>query len=78
MNWFGRAVQSKLQEEQDAKDAEVLATIVNPPRERIVRSAYLNDGEAYEIPGEQFEDGLPRLIVSPTQYLHPTTLAAFQ
>lgn len=77
MSWLGRAIEAKMQEQADAEDAEVLALLLNPPPERIVRSSVLKLGSAYEIPGDQFADGLPRLIVAERQHLADETVRAY-
>lgn len=76
-SWIARAIEAKMQEQASAEDAEVLAVIVNPPPERIVRSSMLRHGAAYEIPGTQFADGLPRLIVAEAQELAEETVRAY-
>lgn len=77
MNWLGDAITAKLQREQEAKDGEVLAIILNPPPERIIYSDLLGRGEAFELPPAQFADGLPRLIVRRGQHLALETLERY-
>lgn len=78
MSWLSRAIEAKLRARVEATDAELLSIILNPPPGRIVRSPVVPVGEAFELPGEQFLDGLPRLIVHPEQQLHKSVLEQYQ
>jgi hypothetical protein len=75
---WGRAINAKLQEQADAESAEILAVMLNPPPERIVRSSTMRPGRAYEIPAESFSDGLARLIVAPGQHLAESVLEQYR
>ena len=77
MSWLGDAIQAALNDRQRQIDAEILAVQLNPPPSRIVRSQLCARNQCWEIPGTQFADGLPRLIVSPHQFLGAALLEEY-